>query len=462
MQSLPDSGPQKSSISQHSLPHFHQPPQSCMMFVPAKVSIQRPHLLMPTFTLRRCYIQLVCAVFLVLMVLIIRMLSNVRNTFVSFHADSDTDGELVVLPEEFAQKRGALCLDGSPAGYYIRQGRGSSRKFWILHLQGGAWCSTQEECYKRSFTDLGSSLKAPVSASFEGFMSSDDMINPDFHDWNMVRFLYCDGGSFLGNRSQAIKYKSRKIYFRGAAIFDGIIDFLLTQADLGSAKKVILSGSSAGGLAALIHADHLHKRLQKIKSVHAVLDAMLFVNLTSRSGQKKMMNILENTFHLHNIKDSVSLDDCSQTMSDDTKWQCFSPVYFYKHMFTPAFFLNSVHDRWYLNQALDVTCDFKKCSSSEIKYISDIRTGLLETVHDILTSQKDGRYLTACPVHSVLVNNFFTQPLAGHVSPQEAIGDWYFERNSVSSINVIPREAFPEAVSVCYKYFNDDEKTFKR
>lgn len=149
-------------------------------------------------------------------------------------------------------------------------------------------------------------------------------------------------------------------------------------------------------------------------------------------------------------------------MSDDTKWQCFSPVYFYKHMFTPAFFLNSVHDRWYLNQALDVTCDFKKCSSSEIKYISDIRTGLLETVHDILTSQKDGRYLTACPVHSVLVNNFFTQPLAGHVSPQEAIGDWYFERNSVSSINVIPREAFPEAVSVCYKYFNDDEKTFKR
>lgn len=123
MQSLPDSGPQKSSTSQHSLPHFHQPPQSCMMFVPAKVSIQRPHLLMPTFTLRRCYIQLVCAVFLVLMVLIIRMLSNVRNTFVSFHADSDTDGELVVLPEEFAQKRGALCLDGSPAGYYIRQGK---------------------------------------------------------------------------------------------------------------------------------------------------------------------------------------------------------------------------------------------------------------------------------------------------------------------------------------------------
>lgn len=433
-----------------------------MMFVPAKVSIQRPHLLMPTFTLRRCYIQLVCAVFLVLVVLIIRMLSNVRTTFVSFHADSDTDGELVVLPEEFVQKRGALCLDGSPAGYYIRQGRGVSRKYWILHLQGGAWCSTQEECYKRSFTELGSSLRAPVSASFEGFMSSDDAINPDFHDWNMVRFLYCDGGSFLGNRSQPIKYKSREIYFRGAAVFDAIIDFLLTQADLGSAKKVILSGSSAGGLAALIHADHLRKRLQKIKSVHAVLDAMLFVNLTSRSGQKKMMNILENTFHLHHIKDSVSLSDCSQKMSDDTKWRCFSPMYFYKHMFTSAFFLNSVHDRWYLNQALDVTCDFNKCSSSEIKYISDIRTGLLETVHAILTSQKDGRYLTACPVHSVLVNNFFTQPLDGHVSPQEAIGDWYFGRNSMSSANVIPREAFPEAVSLCYKYFNDDEKTFKR
>ena len=67
---------------------------------------------------------------------------------------------------------------------------------------------------------------------------------------------------------------------------------------------------TAGGLAALIHADHLHKRLQKIRSVHAVLDAMLFVNLTSRSGQKKMMNILENTFHLHNIKGKYPLELC--------------------------------------------------------------------------------------------------------------------------------------------------------
>ncbi|CAI9716782.1 pectin acetylesterase 5-like [Octopus vulgaris] len=452
-----DKTPLSGKILHHSLQRqLH--PESCMMFVPAKVSLHRPHLLMPTFTLRRCHIQLLCVILLVTIVLVVWTVSNLRNTFVSFHAESDTDGELVVLPEDFAKEREAFCLDGSPAGYYIRNGRGSSQNFWILHLQGGTWCSTESECYKRSFTEVGSSLKAPVSARFEGFMSSDDLVNPDFHDWNMVCFLYCDGGSFLGNRSQPIVYNSRNIYLRGASIFDAIIDFLLIETNLGSAKKVILSGSSAGGLAALIHADHLHQRLQKIPSFHAVLDAMLFLNLTSRNGQKKMMNILENTFHLHNIKDSVSLKDCSQSVPDEIKWQCFSPVYFYRHVFTPAFFLNSVHDRWYLNQALDITCDFKKCSSSDIKYISDIKSSLLDIVREIFTSHKDGRYLTACPVHSVLVNRFYSQPLAGHISPQKAIGDWYFGRIS-STTKIIPREDIREAISVCYKYFNEEENT---
>ena len=37
------------------------------------------------------------------------------------HLESDTDGELVILPSHFAKSRGAVCLDGSPPAYFYRQ-----------------------------------------------------------------------------------------------------------------------------------------------------------------------------------------------------------------------------------------------------------------------------------------------------------------------------------------------------
>lgn len=34
--------------------------------------------------------------------------------------------------------------------------------------------------------------------AFNGILSPSESENPKFHMWNMVDFLYCDGGSFLG------------------------------------------------------------------------------------------------------------------------------------------------------------------------------------------------------------------------------------------------------------------------
>ena len=38
-----------------------------------------------------------------------------------------------------AAKSGAVCLDGSPGGFYLR--RGSANK-WIVFHQGGGWCGS--------------------------------------------------------------------------------------------------------------------------------------------------------------------------------------------------------------------------------------------------------------------------------------------------------------------------------
>lgn len=96
-----------------------------------------------------------------------------------------------------------MCLDGSPPGYYMRAGSGNGTNKWVLHLMGGGWCTTLADCYNRSFTIFGSSKEWPESYELFGIFSDKPAVNPDFYNWNVVFMMYCDGGSFAGD-----KYKS--------------------------------------------------------------------------------------------------------------------------------------------------------------------------------------------------------------------------------------------------------------
>lgn len=83
----------------------------------------------------------------------------------------------------------------------MRRGTGDGANKWVLHLIGGGWCFTTEECYLRSFSPLGSSDSEywPQSIEQAGILSNMDAINPDFYNWNHVAYIYCDGASFAGD-----------------------------------------------------------------------------------------------------------------------------------------------------------------------------------------------------------------------------------------------------------------------
>ena len=123
---------------------------------------------------------------------------------------------ILVLPLQ-----GAVCLDGSPPGYYFRPGKDLNK--WILHLQGGGWCDHgTEDCYNRSFTKLGSSANWTSSQDFHGALSSNVDITP-FYNWNMVFLNYCDGASFAGDRLVKSMSLSQNIIIE----FDALITFSL-------------------------------------------------------------------------------------------------------------------------------------------------------------------------------------------------------------------------------------------
>lgn len=104
---------------------------------------------------------------------------------------------------------GAVCLDGSPPAYYLREGRGDGQTKWFVFFEGGGWCYDPKQCWLRSKTILGSSKDYPASIDklMKFYLSSSKRANPLMYNWNTVYVRYCDGGSFAGDAT--IEYEVR-------------------------------------------------------------------------------------------------------------------------------------------------------------------------------------------------------------------------------------------------------------
>lgn len=96
---------------------------------------------------------------------------------------------------------------------------------------------------------------------------TDPAVNP-FYNWNVVELMYCDGGSFSGERaSPLITADGTQLHFRGAAILRAYQDALLgAEYGLGLATDVVVGGCSAGALAALMQCDRWANRLAAAQS----------------------------------------------------------------------------------------------------------------------------------------------------------------------------------------------------
>lgn len=152
----------------------------------------------------------------------------------------------------------SFAADGSPPGFYLRQGAGDSSKEWLIYLQGGGWVYSKDSAVARSKGSLGSSRSWPHTMVGGGLLSANTSTNPDLAHANVAYLKYCDGFCFSGDNETALVHGgSQPIYFRGRRILDRLLQELLRHHQLGRAETVLLAGSSAGGLAVFMHADHV-------------------------------------------------------------------------------------------------------------------------------------------------------------------------------------------------------------
>ena len=253
---------------------------------------------------------------------------------------------------------GALCLDASPPGVYIRDTTPGAP--WLIYSAGGGWCFNASDCYARSLTPLGGSGSWPPSLEGSGLESDDCAANPTFCAFNVAMMGYCDGDSQLGNRSDPILYTNEStgattaLWARGASNHRAIMDYLLATTSLPQARAVLLDGCSAGGHSALHHLDRVAALLPGA-TVRAVADAGFFLDAQIATGgrydyapgQFYYRSLLRYYFAMHNASAGVSAA-CLASKPPQSAWECATSLEALRWSSRPVFALQSDYDSYQL------------------------------------------------------------------------------------------------------------------
>ncbi|KAK4744879.1 hypothetical protein SAY87_011191 [Trapa incisa] len=356
-----------------------------------------------------------------------------------------------------AVTKGAVCLDGSPPAYHFSEGFGAGINNWLVHFEGGGWCNNATSCISRRDTRLGSSKYMAKEVAFLGILSNEQEFNPDFYNWNRIRVRYCDGASYTGDVE--VVDPITNLHFRGARVFQAIIDDLLSRG-MKKAENAIMSGCSAGGLTSILHCDQFRALLPSEAKVKCLSDAGYFIHVNDISGAPHIEEFYSQVVATHGSA-KILPASCTSKMKPGL---CFFPQNIVTEIQTPMFFLNAAYDSWQIKNILAPSgsdchgiwqsCkhDLEKCSESQLKVIQDFRTDFLTALSRASGSPSSGMFIDGCYVHCQSENQetWFKNdsPEIDRTTIAKAVGDWYYDRNHFQKIDC----AYP-CNPTCYNNF---------
>ncbi|XP_020550810.1 pectin acetylesterase 8-like isoform X2 [Sesamum indicum] len=323
-----------------------------------------------------------------------------------------------------AVSTGAVCLDGSPAGYHYEKGYGTGADNWLVYLPGGAWCGSKGDCLARTKTIGGTTVNV-TTTWFGGILSADSLVNPDLYNWHRTFIRYCDGASFMAD-VEAVDPETN-LHLRGARIFRAVVDVLLAKG-MKNAKNIILAGNSAGGLATILNCDRFRALVPNASRVKCLSDSGFFIRAQNLPGVEKR----------------------EKGFADVVAFHCMFPEYLVGDVQTPLFLLHSAFDQYQIQYNLkpypaieqgwkECTSNTRLCTPAQIDFMKEFRTTFLQTLKAIPDCPSRGMFINSCYIHDFLFSrarwNYQGPPSLGNKIIERVIGDWYFERCSAKAID---------------------------
>ncbi|KAJ9467007.1 Pectin acetylesterase 3 [Diplonema papillatum] len=376
---------------------------------------------------------------------------------------------LQLMPE--AVEKGAVCLSGSPAGYYIQPSPADSvqKNNWLIFFEGGGWCYDARDCYVRSKGAVGdSSHWGQSSGGMGGLLNVNCDVSPDFCHFNHVYVMYCDGTSWTGNADNPVVFNNTQLFFRGKRILDAVLESLAQRSNLTKAENVLISGSSAGSLATYLNADRIHSwfvaNAPGLVRFKVMPISGFFLDHESAYGVSVYRTQMENMHAISNATFGGALHPgcVAKYLPAGEDWKCSFAQYVYDFIEAPIFILNSVFDAWQMmciytaelppgfpNQQGDenglcgkgvlASCQANpdtKCSAGEIEELNQYSKDFMSAVSQTNGFYRpgNGAFLSSCHTHSeARYDQFFNNITIGGVVMSEAVRSWWNSSRDPSS-----------------------------
>lgn len=342
---------------------------------------------------------------------------------------------------------GAVCLDGSPAGFYWSPG---SVKRAVLWFEGGGWCQSLPDCLGRAGTRLGSSTTWPPTASFQGILNTNASLNPDFYNASHLFINYCDGSSFASEVADPVPVQNGtsgtvNLYFRGHRILQQLLATLQAPPfSIGSEPgwELIVSGSSAGGLSTFLHVDAMSDFFGPNVTVVGLPDAGFFPTGPDVNGGPGWLPMMQAVMAVHNISSAAQVDaSCWVGTPPASRWQCLWASYAYQHVSARVFTLNSQNDWAQLVDTVGlppacVDAPLTGCTASEFATFLGWNHVFMSTLNHTLAAAwpasytRNGGFIASCIQHeeAYIDARWSGDAINGRLM-RDAFADWYWQRN---------------------------------
>jgi len=241
------------------------------------------------------------------------------------------------------------------------------------------------------------------------------------------------------------------LMFRGLANLDATLDYAFEHLGLDKATEVVLSGASAGGLAAFIHADRVADairaraskgvRVTALPRIGFFLDHDNFRHTTGYPGgpnsaqwsinvvapvneaEANYSSWMKYIYTMQNLTFGAdgSLNPACEAMHPDDPHLCFMAPHMVATIKTPLFMLNSRFDEWQLVNIFQSTWQTNDTMAAVLEY----GESFLQQLAPVLESSIHGGIIGTCICHC--------QPMVGlrknssvPVPFTTLYADWYY------------------------------------
>lgn len=348
-------------------------------------------------------------------------------------------------------RTGAACLDGSPPAYYLGD---TSAPNWYFFLEGGGACDSESDCKGRAFDcqqclDAGNDCAYCISKEGGGMCKAGGEGGTSVcwpasggggqgvpRGYNYVEIKYCSGDCHSGTQGL---YTPWNVSFSGHLIVEEIIRSLKAEHTFNG--NVILSGTSAGGRGAYLHADWLQEQLPDAKVYAAPQAGLFFPNATdfdtwkaAGADPKAELGLLANPGYWADVSTghleegpykAFKPKSCEAAHPAGTLLNplCSVVGFYAPYVDVPLFPIEGQFDGTKPgNHGMPSLPKTGAIPEEQSRYIEYYGRRVARTVEAIVAKPGNGAYVPSCNDHEYIENSKIA--FVGGVTPTEALAAW--------------------------------------